>query len=287
MKFKNYLYPEDFYFANNQIILTNLGRIKSTRFRRKITGSRIAAVIGRNKYHSPFQVWCDILGFTESEIEPYFSNAGTVIEKVLLEYAKKELNKSFKSYDSKEIGYDAFPDHEIFGGIPDGEEIVGKKVQSVIEIKTTPIDSYIYTFKDNELRLVKDKEGIPKVKEYKGNIHKWFAFSENQLRIPEEYQYQLALYLYLRQIEKGYFCIGFLNTSHYLKPETFTARPKAELGKTNPQIVIIDEMNIDLEKFSQVIAEAESWYRRHVIKGVSPPMTPQDLNWIRFGFPAL
>ncbi len=55
LKFKNYSYPEDFYFANNQLFLTKLGRQKSAKYRRKITGSRIAAVIGRNKYKSPFQ----------------------------------------------------------------------------------------------------------------------------------------------------------------------------------------------------------------------------------------
>ncbi|AGX89211.1 MPN551 family DNA-binding protein [Mycoplasma parvum] len=287
MKFKNYFYPDDFYFANNQISLTKLGRFKSAKYRRKITGSRIAAVIGRNKYKTPFQIWCEMLGFVDSEIEPYFSNAGTVIEKTLLTYAKKELRKHFKSYNADEIQYDLFPDNEIFGGIPDGEEFENGKVKSIIEIKTTPLDSYSWDFKDNEFQLVKDIKGIPIIKEYKGNIHKWFAFSNNELKIPEEYQYQLALYLYLRGIEKGYFCIAFLNQNNYLKPENFNPTPKKELGKENPQVVVIEEMNIDLQAFKKVIDYAEEWYKKYIIRGISPPMTPKDLNWIRYGFPSL
>ncbi|CBZ40406.1 probable YqaJ family viral recombinase [Mycoplasma suis KI3806] len=287
MKFKNYSYPEDFYFTNDQISLTKLGRMKSIKFRKKITGSRIAAVLGRNKYKTPFQIWCEILGFVESDIEPYFANAGVIIEKSLLTYAKRELRKHFRTYNPQEVKYDIFPDNEIFGGIPDGEEFEGDNIKSILEIKTTPLDSYLWTFKNNEFQLVKDSKGIPIIKEYKGNIHKWFAFSESEIRIPEEYQYQLALYLYLRGIEKGYFCVGFLNQSHYLRPENYSPIPKRELGKENPQVVVIQEMNIDLKEFEKVIKYAEEWYKKYVMRGISPPLTPKDLNWIRFGFPSL
>ncbi|AFN64967.1 hypothetical protein WEN_00820 [Mycoplasma wenyonii str. Massachusetts] len=287
MRFKNYSYPEDFYFANNQIYLTKLGRQKSSRYRRKITGSRMAAVIGRNKYKSPFQCWCEILGFVETEIEPFFAEAGVVIEKTLLKYAEKELNKRFVSYNSKEVGYDLFPDAEVFGGIPDGEEFAGETVKSILEIKTTPLDKYCYTFEDNELRLVRDSFGKPIIKELKGNIHKWFSLENRELKIPEEYQYQLALYLYLRGIEKGYFCIAFLNKNHYLKPESFDPYAKEEWSKENPQMIVLDEMKIDLKSFEPVINYATEWYHKYIMGGVSPILSPQDLNWIRFGFPAL
>ncbi|RAO95212.1 recombinase [Mycoplasma wenyonii] len=287
MKFKNYSYPEDFYFANNQIFLTKLGRQKSVKYRRKITGSRMAAVIGRNKYKSPFQCWCEMLGFVEIEIEPFFAEAGVVIEKTLLKYAEKELNKNFTSYNSKEVGYDIFQDTEIFGGIPDGEEFSGNSVQSIIEIKTTPLDKYCYTFEDNELKLVRDSFGKPIIKELKGNLHKWFSLESKELKIPEEYQFQLALYLYLRKIEKGYFCIAFLNKNHYLKPESFEPKAKEQWAKEEPQMIIIDEMKINLNAFQRVIDYAKEWYQKYIVRGISPPLTPQDLNWIRFGFPSL
>ncbi|AFO51699.1 putative YqaJ family viral recombinase [Candidatus Mycoplasma haematolamae str. Purdue] len=223
----------------------------------------------------------------ESEIEPYFARAGTVIEKSLLEYSKRELNKHFVSYDPKKIGYDLFHDVEIFGGIPDGEEVVGNSVQSILEIKTTPLDKYCYTIEENELRLVKDQQGFPVVKEYRGNLNKWFGFSNTKLKIPEEYQYQLALYLYLRGIEKGYFCVAFLNKEHYLSPESYVPQPKSRIGKESPHLVVIEEMNINLEKFSKCVETARSWYKKYIMGGISPTLTPQDLNWIRFGFPAL
>lgn len=297
MKFKKFEHQEDFFYKDKQIFLTESG-LNKVKKRKKITGSRLAAVLGKNSFTSPFKVWCDILGFYEMEMEDFFIKAGISIEPKLLKFFSKKLNKDFVSYDAREIYYDAFREVEIFGGIPDGEEYKDGKVTSILEIKTTQIDKYQWKIHNNEYILDK-KDGKPQIISYGGGLSKWFK--KKQFLIPEEYKYQLALYLYLRNIDTGYFGVAFLNQDDYFAPENFdpetTNQTYADLmvDENLPEnlkplfsqgrVIVIEKMIINLQEFQKIVDYAKDWYEKHIIKGISPELTDEDLEWFRYGFP--
>lgn len=146
MEFNRFKLNLDFTYHNNQIHLTANGQTKAKK--KKITGSRLGAVLGVNEYQSPFQVWCDLLGFYSSEGERYFLEAGSIIEPKLNAYVQKQLQLKFKSYHSPAVGYDLFPNNPIFGGVPDGEplgennQLVFDHKHYLLEIKTASLDEY-------------------------------------------------------------------------------------------------------------------------------------------------
>jgi hypothetical protein len=89
----------------------------------------------------------------------------------------------------------------------------------MIEIKTTSIDSFVYKKENNELRLQRDKNGFPLIKEVGGKRASWF--NKDGVCIPDDYKLQLGLYLYLRNATNGLFAIAFLKPEDYVKPEDF------------------------------------------------------------------
>lgn len=95
MKFNNekFLLEKDFIYKDNRIILTEEGRSKIKKFR-KITGSRIGALLGVDEFTSPFQLWCDILNMYEKEPNSYFLDAGRIIEPKLKKYAERKIGKT-------------------------------------------------------------------------------------------------------------------------------------------------------------------------------------------------
>jgi hypothetical protein len=71
-----------------------------------------------------------------------------------------------------------FKENKIFGGIPDGEpvdsnnKLAYKDNKPMLEIKTTSKDSLVYKFnKNNAMEMVKDENGLPKIKEPMGKYN--------------------------------------------------------------------------------------------------------------------
>jgi hypothetical protein len=89
----------------------------------------------------------------------------------------------------------------------------------MLEIKTTSIDSFVYKKENHELRLQKDANGLPLIKEAGGKRASWF--NNQGINIPDDYKLQLGLYLYLRNANKGLFAIAFLKPEDYVHPESF------------------------------------------------------------------
>lgn len=116
--------------------------------------------------------------------------------------------------------------------------------------------------------------------------------------IPKSYQYQLSLYLYLRRITKGYFCVAFIKNEDYLQPDSvsfhseFNNYKGYDIGENiilgrDEHLLIWQEHNIDLQEFQKSVDYAKQWYVNHVLAGISPPLTSEDLTWFRFGYPEL
>jgi hypothetical protein len=107
----------------------------------------------------------------KDDMDPTLASIGNKIEPNLRDYAAKELGVDYLMHNPMAIGFDAFKENPIFGGIPDGEPInkEGKIDYSnnspMIEIKTSSIDAFVYKHINGSLRMQKELDGMPKIKE--------------------------------------------------------------------------------------------------------------------------
>ncbi len=264
----------DFYLNNNRLILSeNYINSNISKFK-KITGSRFASVLNKNKYVSPFKIWCIMTNIYVEEVDDTLMKAGTIIEPKIHQYVCEKLNINFKQYDPFKVKWDVFSNNKIFGGIPDGEPVDknGNLLypdKPMLEIKTTSIDSFLYKKIKNDLVLQKDEFGNPIVKSKGEKRKKWFD-SKNEIIIPDEYNFQLGLYCYLRNITTGIFAICFLETNDYIKPENCDIN--------NREIRLVN-FHVNLDIFQDYIDYAKDWYEKYILSGKSPEMTEEDKEW--------
>lgn len=199
---------------------------------KKITGTRLAGLLGLNKWTTPFKIWCEL---TRTYEEPFVDNqytlAGKAIEPILIDFLSNRYFLDLKTptdvygpdYFKKTWG-DFYKDKEIFGGMWDA---IGE--DTIVEIKTT-------------------------------------KRSEDWLEdTPEYYKIQAALYAYLSGYNHIIFCCGFLTDADYEHPENF----KPEIGKN---IVVREYyMNKDFLDFeTKCIEPAIEFWNDYVLNGVSP-----------------
>ena len=268
----------DFYFENDHVVLTKTYLQNNLSHFKKITGGRIAGILGLNKYATPFRIWLSIVNLYKEEMDETLAHVGHIIEPKIRDFVSQQLDVKFKSYEPFAIKWDVFKENKIFGGIPDGEPIDEKgnflyeKDKPMLEIKTSSYDGLVYKKINGTLLLQKDEKGFPLVKEKMAKYKSWFDPKTNELKISDEYAYQLALYLFLRKTNYGIFAICFLNLDDYKNPEKF---------QINNHIIKLKEMRVDLEQFSKVIDKVEKWYDDYVVKGISPPLTKEDEIWIK------
>ena len=264
----------DFKIENNQIILEKEYFLKNQKIFKKITGSRFASILGKNEYASSVKTWTIMTGLFKETMDQTLAKVGNVIEPKVREFVEERLNQKYVCYNPFEINWDIFPENDIFGGIPDGEPIDenGKLLypqKPMLEIKTTSIDAFVYKKQDGVLTMQKDESGMPIVKEEKKKFNSWFK--NNQICIPQEYMYQLGLYMYLRNIENAVFAIAFLKKEDYAFPENFNV---------NDHDIRMVKMNISLDKFSKEIDIAKQWYETFIKTGKSPKLNADDKKWL-------
>lgn len=269
-------YKKDFSIKDNCIHLSN--DYFQTNFKKfkKITGSRMAAILNKNTYTSPLKTWMIMTNLYFEEMDETLSKAGNIIEPKLRKYVEEITGIKFKEYNPFEIKWDVFKDNKIFGGIPDGEPLLSdgnlgyEKKLPMLEIKTTSIDSLVYKKENGVLKMQKDDNNIPLVKKEKGKLADWYN-SNNELVIPLEYELQLSLYLYLRNIDFGLFVVGFLEKEDYAKPSEFNCKDrKIEFSK----------LFLDRKEFEKIITIASSWYEKYIITGISPEISDEDKKWL-------
>lgn len=89
-----------------------------------------------------------MLGFYKSDMEQFFVTAGQEIEPKLRQFAESKTNLNFHVYNPFSVNFDVFKEHDIFGGLPDGEPIDEKGEinydhhKPMLEIKTVSRDEY-------------------------------------------------------------------------------------------------------------------------------------------------
>lgn len=202
---------------------------------KKITGTRFAAILGLNKWSTPFKTWCEITRTYEEPFEDtIYTLAGKTIEPKQADYMEKVYFMPIvrpedvygKDYFKKTYG-DFFRDQKIFGGMWDYLETEDNKVTAVLEMKTSK------------------------------RVEDW------ETDIPEYYAMQAALYAYLLNVDHVYMVASFLEESDYAHPENY------EPSAAN---TIIREFNVSerYPEFENMIRWAIDFWNRHVVTGISP-----------------
>lgn len=266
----------DFKIENNKIVLSKDYLFKNKKYFKKITGSRLASILGLNGFTTPVKAWAIMTNIFKDEMDPTLLETGIIIEPKIKKYVERKLNIHYLTYDPIKVKFDIFNDNDIFGGIPDGEpiELTGKinyDLGPMLEIKTSSYDAFVFKNEKNVLKLMKDSNNVPLVKVKNKKYHSWF--NADKINIPTEYAYQLALYMFLRKINNGLFAVSFIETQYYANPNAFIPNEK------NTYLINFRISNIN--SFSKKIDQAKEWYEKHILTGISPELTPEDMKWIK------
>lgn len=204
---------------------------------KKITGTRFAAIMGKNTWNTPFKTWCEITRTYEEPFEDtIYTIAGKTIEPKQAEYMRRAYFMTGlktptdifgENYFKRTFG-DFFKDEPIFGGMWDYllYDESGKPT-TVLEMKTTK------------------------------RSEDW----END--IPEYYALQAALYAYLLGVDSVMMVASFLEDKDYKAPEAFVPSSKNT-------IVIPFKISERYPGFDKLIKKAEKWWKSCVEGGVSP-----------------
>ena len=203
----------------------------------KITGTRFAAILGYNKWSTPFKCWCEITRtYKEPFVDTIYTAAGKVIEPKQAEYMKNSyamynLKTPTDIYGAdyfKKTWGDFFGDVPVFGGMWDYllyDE--NGKPTTVLEMKTTK------------------------------RSEDWAD------DIPEYYALQAALYAYLLGVDDVIMVASFLEPADYEHPENFT--PSA-----SNTITVEFKVSQRYPDFGWMVAQASAWWENHVVTGISP-----------------
>lgn len=109
--------------------------------------------------------------------------------------------------------------------------------------------------------------------EIKTTSIKYFLTWE-QKGIPIDYSLQVALYCHLLQVEEALILVSFLEEKDYQEPEKFIPTPE----NTKIYTFNIYQQHPD---FDFLIQEAEEWYHRHILTGISPTYTQKDIDYVQ------
>lgn len=105
---------------------------------KKITGTRLATILGLNKFNSPFGAWAEMIGLYKPVIPDKYLKVGQLLEKPIIKAIEDMYDFNIKTFDKNEIKFDNFKNNPIFGGMVDGIDYDKK---TLVEIKTTNVKS--------------------------------------------------------------------------------------------------------------------------------------------------
>ncbi len=270
---------EDFIIENDHIKLSSNYFNNNAKKFKKITGTRFSAILGCNKFQTPFKTWCQMVNIYIEKMDSTLSTVGQIIEPKIRDYVSQLFRVNFCSYNPAAVKWDVFANiDDVFGGIPDGEPIdnngnlIYKDNYPMLEIKTSSIDKFVYEKVDGCLQMQKDTNGLPLVKIAGAKKAEWFD-SHGQILISNEYKFQLALYLYLRKINYGLFAIAFLETKDYVFPTKFIP--------TSSNVFMVKFcLKNGIQSIQTYIDNARDWYKDHIKTGISPKLTESDKIWL-------
>ena len=203
----------------------------------KITGTRFAAILGSNKWSTPFKCWCEITRtYKEPFVDTIYTAAGKVIEPKQAEYMKT----SYAMYNLKTPS-------DIFG-----EDYFKKTFGDFFG--STPTFGGMWDY------LLYDENGKPTTVLEMKTTKRSEDWADD---VPEYYALQAALYAYLLGVDDVIMVASFLDTKDYEKPEEF-------IPSASNTITVEFKLSERYPNFSAMVAEAMQWWNDYVVTGISP-----------------
>jgi predicted phage-related endonuclease len=203
----------------------------------KITGTRFAAILGYNKWSTPFKCWCEITRtYKEPFVDTIYTAAGKVIEPKQAEYMKR----SYGMYNLK-------TPTDIFG------EDYFKKTWGDF-FGNVPVFGGMWDY------LLYDENGKPSAVLEMKTTKRSEDWAED---VPEYYALQAALYAYLLGVDDVIMVASFLDTKDYEEPEKF-------IPSANNTITVEFKVSERYPNFHRMVTQAHAWWNEHVLTGISP-----------------
>lgn len=102
-----------------------------------IGGSEVAAILGLDKYSSPYKVWARKTGREPKELENKYMRAGTILESAVAEFFQQETKYRIIKASAKQKVF-THPEYPFAIGMPDRFYIAKQKVgKGILECKAT------------------------------------------------------------------------------------------------------------------------------------------------------
>lgn len=217
---------------------------------KKISGTHFSTVLNADPWKTPFEAWCKCTRTYEIPFEGNkYTNAGEIIEPKVFAFLRKAYGFGDRlvtptdvygvDYFKKTRG-DFFPDNKVFSGMWDALIVdENGKPEYVVEVKTVKVDGR------------------------NGGLEERWKNGE----APHYQAVQASLYAYLLGIDK------VLMVSVSLKErEGDYDHPELVIPSYENDNVYIDSFKVSMRypNFDLYIAQAESWWKNHVLTGVSP-----------------
>lgn len=221
---------------------------------KKLTGTRLGAILGLNKWKTPFGAWCEIMRVAEPPFEGNkYTEAGNVLEAKLIEFCKTEVSPHIltpeEHFKSKRKLYDHFPNEPVLGGMWDGLVFDDGEPIGIIEAKTS------------------------------SRPQDWMQ------GVPLSYAIQGLTYAHLMGVTRVFFPVRFMEPGeldmfdNWLKKQ-ITREAYDEFIATlecTPDNTVVYELNTETwthegQTVAQLLDSVLGWYEKHVVGNVSPPL---------------
>ena len=212
---------------------------------KRITGTRLAAILGLNHWNSPFKTWCEITKvYDEPFVDTKYTRAGKIIEPKQAEYMRTAYafdnlvtptDVWGEDFFTKTYG-NFFPEQPVFGGMWD----------------------YLLTDSEGNVEAVLEMKTTQRAEDWAND------------QIPPYYQLQAALYAYLLHVDRVIMVCTVLDPQDYDDPDNVVLT----CDNTFVRPFNVSEAYPD-GGFKKYLDEAIRWWNQHVITGISPDYDEQ------------
>ncbi len=217
---------------------------------KKITGTRVAPILGMSDFATPFKVACEMAGLYPGDKPNKYIEAGNILEPVIRGYVAKGCDALVRPQlgipagerigveepvEKELCGYDHFHNEPIFGGMVDGYIVVEGRRSAILEIKTA------------------------------SDRTKWEDGEGGYTNVPMNYMLQASLYAKLSNLDKIVFAVGFLEEPDYDRPKQWVPAPE------NTYIVVKDRLDMD-----DYMQRCVDWYNEYMKGGYTPEWSDSE-----------
>ncbi|MFA6843987.1 MAG: YqaJ viral recombinase family protein [Bacilli bacterium] len=220
---------------------------------KKITGTRLGAILGVNNWKTSFETWLELTKIYEAPFEDtMYTVAGKALEPKQLRFLK---NLYFPTLVVPTDVYGEDPFSKTYGNFYD-DDVFGGMWDALVYDKTN----------DHPVAVVEAKSTK--------RVEDW----END-KIPESYALQASLYAFLKGLDQVYMIVTFTNADVYKKAQELIDTKNADNGLDEkiPFEITCDNTKIIPFKVSERYPEFAKWiedcrtfYETSVKTGISP-----------------